>query len=350
MNRRHFLSTSALTATASAAGLASAGTERRMGITMASYMIRWRHRNEKTLRPGWENALDVLDHCQDLGAGCLQIGVHGWTTDFAGAVREKRESLGIVLEGQVGLPRRDESTARFESDVKAAAEAGATILRTVCLGQRRYEKFETLDEWKTFVKDSRTALERAEPILSKHGMKLAVENHKDWRIDEQLELLNHLSSEAVGVTLDFGNNLALLEDPLKTVKALAPYLMSTHLKDMAMAEYEHGFLLSEVPLGEGILDLKRMIAICIRANPSLWFNLEMITRDPLEIPVFEDKYWTTMAQVKASDLAGTLKLAKSGKRKMLPAIGEKDLSSQISLEEANIRKSFSYGRQQLGFT
>ena len=40
----------------------------------------------------------------------------------------------------------------------------------------------------------------------------------------------------------------------------AKWAFSVHLKDMAVQEYEHGFLLAEIPLGKGILDLKRMIA------------------------------------------------------------------------------------------
>jgi len=63
---------------------------------------------------------------------------------------------------------------------------------------------------------------------------------------------------------------------------------------MAVQEYEEGFLLSEVPLGEGFLDLKKMVAILQKANPTIQFNLEMITRDTLKIPCLTPKYWATM--------------------------------------------------------
>ena len=36
---------------------------------------------------------------------------------------------------------------------------------------------------------------------------------------------------------------------------------------MGVEEYADGFLLSEVPLGEGILDLKGMVAALRKANP-----------------------------------------------------------------------------------
>jgi len=361
MNRRNFLATSAGVGSLVGAtpllteqsASAAVGSGRRLGLSIASYMLRWGQRRVRTktnaANPGWQSALDVLQHCNDLGAGCLQIGTNGWTTDFAGKVRERREGLGIALEGQIRLPKKDSEVAEFEAELLAAKEAGATVLRTICLGGRRYEAFESLEQWKTFVTDSRRALERIEPLAAQHGVKIAFENHKDWRVDEQLDVLEHLSSEHVGVTFDFGNNLALLEDPVTVAEALAPYILSTHAKDMAMAEYAEGFLLSEVPLGEGILDLPRLFDICSRANPQVWFNLEMITRDPLEVPVSQEKYWLTMADLPAPDLARTLYQAKQGTADTLPKLSHRDAEGQLAFEEQNIRDSFDYAREEFGF-
>lgn len=350
MTRRSFLKTAtAGLAANAAAGITAPAQTKRLGLTIWSYNHRWKQRRPDAPKPGWRNALDVLDHCHDLGAGCLQIGVRDWTNDFIGQVRNKRESLGVSLEGQVGLPRDDSDLARFESELRAAKEAGATILRTVCLGSRRYETFKSLDEWKRFIRDSRQALERAEPVLDRMRLKLAVENHKDWRIDEHLDLLKHLDSEWIGVNLDFGNNISLLEHPHDVAEALAPFVMTTHVKDMALAEHDDGFLLSEVPLGDGILDMKRMMSTCTKANPSVWFNLEMITRNPLRVPVFLDSYWHTMNRLPAPDLARTLKLAKAGNSNSLPTITNRNEVGRLEFEETNVRRSFAFAREELGF-
>ena len=350
MTRRSFLKTAtAGLAANAAAGIAAPAQTERLGLTIWSYSHRWKQRRPDAPKPGWRNALDVLDHCHDLGAGCLQIGVRDWTNDFIGQVRNKRESLGVSLEGQVGLPRNDSDLARFESELRAAKEAGATILRTVCLGSRRYETFKSLDEWKRFIRDSRQALERAEPVLDRMRLKLAVENHKDWRIDEHLDLLKHLDSEWIGVNLDFGNNISLLEHPHDVAEALAPFVITTHVKDMALAEHDDGFLLSEVPLGDGILDMKRMMSACTKANPSVWFNLEMITRNPLRVPVFLNSYWHTMNRLPASDLARTLKLAKAGNANSLPTITNRHEVGRLEFEETNVRRSFAFAREELGF-
>ena len=52
---------------------------------------------------------------------------------------------------------------------------------------------------------------------------------------------------------------SLLEDPLLTLETLKPWIFSGHIKDMGVQPYAEGFLLSEVPFGEGFLDLKKMV-------------------------------------------------------------------------------------------
>ena len=44
--------------------------------------------------------------------------------------------------------------------------------------------------------------------------------------------------------------------------------------------------MSEVPLGEGILDLKGMTSALRAKDPNMPLSLEMITRDPLKITIF----------------------------------------------------------------
>ena len=354
MNRRQFISMTAKTGIMAATVSPVAQTLPQvsppsLGITIASYMQRWRKRGTPDSgTPPWNNALDILNHCKTLGAGCLQIGVKHWTRDFAGKIRDKRENLGIHLEGQISLPWKTGDVERFEKELQAAKEAGATVLRAVCLSGRRYENFHNLEEWSQFKVDSLTALQRAEPILARHKMVLGFENHKDWRAKEQVAILKKLDSEFIGATFDFGNNYSLLENPYEVAEALAPYVVTTHMKDMALAEYEEGFLLSEVPMGTGILDLHQLMTICRKGNPKVWFNLEMITRDPLKVPVLSDNYWKTLDFIDAPDLARTLAHAKKGRAHALPHISGKTWPQQMSLEEQHIRESFTYAKSRLG--
>ncbi len=89
--------------------------------------------------------------------------------------------------------------------------------------------------------------------------------------------------------IDFGNNIALCEDPAETLKLLAPVTIYASFKDMAVAPYDEGFLLSEMALGEGMLDIAGMVKVLQQKDPNMIFALEMITREPLKIPVFTKK-------------------------------------------------------------
>lgn len=350
MDRREFLAGTTLGAMSlSFDKLPSFLKTMRMGVVVHSYATRWNSKIESEKYPGFSNAIDLIEHCHTIGAGGVQVGVRDWTTDFAKKVRDRREKLGLYLEGSIGLPATSSDVANFEKEVISAKEAGAQVLRAVCLSGRRYETFKSLEEFQNFRKKSLITIQLAEPVVRKHKIKLAIENHKDWRAKELVEILKQLNSEWIGVTLDFGNNVALMEEPMSVVETLVPYIFSTHVKDMGVDEYAEGFLLSEVPLGEGILDLPKMFSLCSEKNPDVTFNLEMITRDPLQIPCLNNEYWSTFEGVPASNFAQMLRMVRQNKFKpALPRVSQLSNDEKLSEEEKNIIRSFTYSKEQLG--
>ena len=70
-------------------------------------------------------------------------------------------------------------------------------------------------------------------------------------------------------------------------------------------------MISDVPLGEGCFDLKRMISSLKKAKPNLRMVLELITRDPLKVPCLSEPYWATFPGVAGTDLVRTLKIDKT---------------------------------------
>jgi sugar phosphate isomerase/epimerase len=292
-----------------------------------------------------------VDRLMELAASVGAAGVHGGMTqidvEWAKRVRRLKEELDMYVEIQTFLPRED--PAVFEHAVKVAKEAGAASLRVVCLLGRRYEMFDSLAAWKDAVAGFHRQIEVAVPIVEKYRMPLGLENHKDWRVDQQVALLKQYSSEFLGVTLDTGNNLSILDDPEETVEKLAPYTFNTHFKDMAAEETETGFNLSEVPLGEGMLDLPRMVRAIRGARPGVRFSLEMITRDPLHVPCLTAKYWSTFAEIGGDALARTLTRIRASKpRSPLPRIGGLTDGQRYALEVELVNRSIEYARANLG--
>ncbi|MBD2704502.1 sugar phosphate isomerase/epimerase [Spirosoma sp. BT702] len=350
MNRRDFIQqASAGTLAFSLPDFPAFAKDARMGIVVHSYAFRWNSKITSTKYPGFTDAIALLEHCHQIGAGGLQVVVNGWTSDFAGKVREKREKLGLYLEGSIAVPKTADALPKFEQEVRSAKESGMQILRTVCSSGRRYETYHSAEAFRELQKTALASLQLAEPVLKKHQVKLGVENHKDWRAPQLAAMLKQISSEWIGATVDFGNNISLLEDPMEVVQTLAPYAVSTHIKDMAVEEYPDGFLLSEVPLGTGILDLPKMVDICRQKNPNITFSLEMITRDPLEIPCLKKEYWETFGDVPGVDLAETLRMVRQHKPKTpLPRVAQLDGEKKLATEEDNILACISYSKDKLG--
>lgn len=298
--------------------------------------------------PHTRSAYEFLEYCYSLGASGIQVQLDSLEPDYLEKVRRRAEEIGMYLEVIASLPAK-EDPSKFEQHVIAARQAGANCLRAACLSGRRYETFSSLEDWKDFVADSRERIRLAVPILEKHKMPLGLENHKDWTADELVALMKAYSSEYLGVCLDTGNNIALLDDPLEVVEALAPFAVTTHIKDMAVEEYPEGFLLSEVPLGKGVLDLRRIVETIGKARPPARFNLEMITRDPLQIPCLTERYWATFPDRSGLFLARTLTLVRTHRPSQpLPVVSSLTPASRLKLEEDNVRQCLAYAGRELG--
>ena len=320
----------------------------RIGIVVYSYWQRWQGTFSSLKSPPFRDALDVLDHVQSLGVGSLQIMVDGWTMEFARDVRKASEGYGITMEGIIEAPRQEGDVARFEREIRTAREAGVGTHRCA-LGGRRYELFQKAAEYKAFAESAKRSLEFAEPALRRNGVRIGVENHKDFESGELASVLNRMSSEHVGSCIDTGNGLALLEDPMEVVENLAPHAVTVHLKDMALKETSTGFQMSEVPLGTGICDVRGMIDLVRSKRPEVTFHLEMITRDPLEIACLTDAYWGTFSEKAGLDLARTLRLVREKGAAELPKIEGKGIETILDQEEQAVIESLNFATSELGF-
>jgi 3-oxoisoapionate decarboxylase len=337
--RRAFLA-AALAACASRAG--AAGQPGPFGAVIHCFPIR--SRAEK----GLADPPAFLAFCRDRGFDGIQLPL-GKDPAAARRLRAAAEKHGMYVEGSVRTPKDRADVERFAAEIQTAREAGAAVVRTVMLGGRRYEVFRTARDYATFAEQAVASLRLAEPVMARHKVTLAVETHKDFRTGELIDLIKALSSEHVGICVDTGNNIALLEHPTETVERLAPWAICCHLKDMAVEPAADGFLLAEVPLGDGFLDLAGMVATLRKARPAIRFNLEMITRDPLRIPCLTDDYWATFDQVPGRDLARTLALVKKhAPRDPLPRISKLSPADQLAAEDRNVRRSVEYARTKLG--
>jgi sugar phosphate isomerase/epimerase len=298
---------------------------------------------------GLTPALALLEESHRVGAAGIQVDLSVVDGSNISELRRRAEQYGMFIEGGISPPHDSNDVERFGKDVRLAKEAGATLARTVILPGRRYEQFKSFEEFKDFEKRALQSLQLAEPVLARERFRVALENHKDQRIAEKLATLRALSSEWIGICVDVGNSFTLMEDPLETVRAFAPFALTVHFKDQAVRENVGGFWFADVALGQGFLDLPAIVTTLSEAKPDIHFNLETITRDPLNVPVLTSEFWATMPDTPARDLARSLRVIKNrSTAEPFTLVSQMSLEQQLAQELNNVQQSIAFAREHLG--
>jgi len=101
-------------------------------------------------------------------------------------------------------------------------------------------------------------------VAEEYGIRMAVENHIDFTADEMLGLLREVNSPWLGINFDTGNFLRLLDDPVKGMAKLAPYVYSTHIKDLRPQKgvaADEWYFFSCTPVGDGVVDNDSLVQL-----------------------------------------------------------------------------------------
>ncbi|MCB9385793.1 MAG: sugar phosphate isomerase/epimerase [Bryobacterales bacterium] len=296
---------------------------------------------------------DIVEYCREKGLGAPHMYMRsGYDAALMRKLRKQLNDYDMRMTVAVPTPRSDDKLAEYEAIVKALSEMdGRVVSIHDPFSGRRYEQFKNATEFHEFDAMCKTAVRRALPVLHKYKMPLAIENHKGWRSAELVEWVKSTGSEYVGICLDMVNNVSLIETPMQTIETLAPYTLFVSFKDVAADFYDKGILLSEVGFGDGHLDLAAIVAMLQKRKPDMIFQLEMITRDPLEVPIFTDQYWKVFDEqspVPPRDLAMLVDwMRKNPPKKPLPRISGLSPAERLKLEDDLNQQCIDYARANL---
>lgn len=189
------------------------------------------------------------------------------------------------------------------------------------------------------------------------GVKIAIENHDgDMQAREVKTVIEESGKDFVGSNLDTGNPLWVVEDPLLTLEVLAPYVVTSHVRDSVLFEHPRGAAGQWVALGEGQIDFVRFVEQFRQWCPQAAIQLEIITgRPPRVIPYLEQDFWKAFPKALASEFARFVALAKQGHPYMgamviedvpghHPAIMSDALKEQQRLD---LEQSLEYAKKKL---
>jgi 3-oxoisoapionate decarboxylase len=179
------------------------------------------------------------------------------------------------------------------------------------------------------------------------GVKIAVENHAgDMQAWELVTLIEAAGKDYVGANIDSGNAVWTMEDPITNLETLAPYVLTSSLRDSAVWESANGATVQWTAMGEGDVDLKAYFQKFAALCPGVPVHIETISGFNREIAYLKDDFWKVWPKAKASDFARFLALAKRGK----PREPHKspDALAEQAYQKGELERSLKYCKEVLG--
>ncbi len=235
----------------------------------------------------WTDA-QLLDYCgqRKLDAVFLQDSLDSKAMDPAHwrRVREHAARLGLHLETGGGgvFPKTPEafqsSVDTILTNVDRAKALGSPIVRCVIASERAALPPGPIEQHiATMVRLLKAVRSR---VMDAGLKKIAIEIHKDLQAWEQRTLIEDAGREYVGSYLDTGNPVFVMEDPITTIEELGCYALTVHLRDSVVYEHKRGVAMQWVPLGEGTIDFKQVLAKVREHCPPVYVYVKPITGRP----------------------------------------------------------------------
>lgn len=276
-----------------------------MRLGVDSYSLRWQ---------GWD-AFQLLEYAAALGLDGVQFSERGnfasLEPDYLQALRRRAEELGLYLE--VGMGSFDRYSRSFRPEYGSGEEQLRTMLRVAhllgspvlrCFLGSQADRQGAVPLREHLAECVRT-LRAVAPLARDLGVMIAVENHAgDLQGKELRWLIEEAGPDYVGACLDTGNPVWVVEDPLLAAEVLAPYVVTTHVRDSRVMPHPRGAQVQWVPMGQGNVAIGAVIDHLRARRPQVAINLEIITGMPLRVlPYFEPDFWQLFPEMLAADFA-----------------------------------------------
>jgi sugar phosphate isomerase/epimerase len=218
----------------------------------------------------------VLEDAASLGVSVVALNLHHVRDRSLSQLRElhgRARGLGLRLMAQgdfIGSPRRGDAVssgvARIHDWLERAAVLETPSLRLVS-GFYRAElaaKPDLIEAERRYVSD---VLARAATNARAAGIRLLLENHSDFTVDEYARIVEDVGRDRMGVFLDLINPIVTFDDPMRAIERLAPLASSGHVRDFKLRSiqqpdgyHRRGFEVLYCYPGEGVAPVTALVA------------------------------------------------------------------------------------------
>lgn len=305
---------------------------------------------------GW-TPFQHLDYCAKWNVEVVHFSeirfIGGLEPEHLKRVRAHAEKLGIEVE--IGMRSICPSSKMFDPSqgtaeeqltrmIQAARTVGSRIVRAV-LGSSADRTGPLPIEG--HIENTVKVLRAVRSRVLDNGLKVAIENHSgDMQARELRMLIEEAGTDYVGACLDSGNPLWTLEDPHLTLETLAPYVLTSHLRDSAVWRTPQGVAVQWVRMGDGNVGLADYIRKFAERCPGKALSLEVIVTGPRPFNYLDPKFWEPYRKTPAWEFARFLALAEKGTPR--PPAPPAPKEAAAAREREDLEASIRWTRQALG--
>jgi sugar phosphate isomerase/epimerase len=179
-----------------------------------------------------------------------------------------------------------------------------------------------------------------------HNLKIAIENHAgDMQARELKLLIDESGKDFVGACLDSGNPLWAIEDPHLTLETLAPYVLTSHIRDTAVWRVPDGAAVQWVRMGDGNINIDDYVRKYAQLCAGKALSLEIIVTQPRIFPYLQPKFWDGYRHTPAWEFGRFLALVDKGKER--PAAPPTPKERVAQQEREDLEASMQYTKKLL---
>ena len=271
---------------------------------------------------GWD-AFQYLDYAAKQNAKVVHFSeirfLGSLEDEHVRKVRAQAEKLGVQLE--IGMrsicptskafdPAQGTAEDQLLRVARAAQLAGSKIVRAF-LGTAA-DRTGTLPI-EGHIENTVKVLRNTRSRVMDAGLKVAIENHAgDMQGRELRQLIEAAGKDFVGAVLDSGNPVWAIEDPHVTLEAVAPYVLTSHVRDSVVWRIPEGAAVQWTRMGEGNIGIESYLKRYIELCPGRPISLEIIVTGPRKFAYFDPKFWDGYRNVPAADFSRFVALADKG--------------------------------------
>ena len=276
-----------------------------------------------SLRAQSWDAFQQLDYCAAHGVAIVHFSeprlIGGLERAHLERVKAHADSLGLDIE--VGMLSICPTSGIFDATqgtaeeqlgrmIDAAVICGSPLVR--CVLGNTFDR-RTPGGIERHIEQLLKVLRQIRSRVMDAGVKIALENHSgDMQARELMALVETAGTDFVGVCIDSGNASWAIEDPHVTLETLAPYVLTSHMRDSAVWNTPGGIVAQWTRMGEGNVDIARYIRTYIERCPGRAVSLELIMHRQRTFDYHDPEFWAAYRATPAWEFARFLTRAEQG--------------------------------------